>query len=287
MTEVSNDAPPEIAAALEQCGLRPRHVVLVSPLKGSKGRRRAYRVEVEGGRTVKARQVDTPEEARRLLALRAGLEEAFAPALAQCDCVLLEEWIDGSPLTDLEAERWVEDGGALLGRLHARALAADVPPLCNTGRWVERGMSDVEILSGAGKLAAAEADALRAEIRRRDPGVARTALGHLDFCAENMLIDTAGRLRVIDNERMAIAPAKFDVARTFDRWPMSEAAWARFCRGYRSAAAVDDLESLGFWKILAVLLGARVRFQYTPARLDAALALLRRFAEGRGLSDPP
>jgi aminoglycoside phosphotransferase (APT) family kinase protein len=51
------------------------------------------------------------------------------------------------------------------------------------------------------------AAALRGEIARRDPGTTRAVLIHLDFCAENMLIDTCGHLRVIDNELLTIAPA--------------------------------------------------------------------------------
>ena len=167
-------------------------------------------------------------------------------------------------------------------RLHARALDADEPATFGTAEWSARALSDLEILSRAGKLARAESAALQAAIQQRDPSTARAALTHNDFCAENMLIDTRGHLRVIDNERLAIAPAGFDVGRTFDRWPMSEDAWACFRRGYRSSAPAD-VEALGFWKIVAALVGARVRYQRSPERLDAALALLRRFAAGRSL----
>jgi Ser/Thr protein kinase RdoA (MazF antagonist) len=286
MIETPPDVTPEIEAALEQLGLRPRRIVLVSPLRESKGRRCAYRVEVDDGRTLKARQLDSPEEARRLMELRADLEEAFAPAVARYDCVLLEAWIEGIELNELDAEARAEDAGALLGRLHARTLGPDAPATLHARKWIERAMSDLEILAAAQKLVPHEAATLRAEILRRDPGTVRAALVHMDFCAENMLIDAGGQLRVIDNELLAIAPAGFDLGRTFDRWPMSEDAWARFCRGYRSSARAE-VEAIGFWKILAALMGARVRFQRTPARLDAALALLRRFIEGEGLCDPP
>jgi Ser/Thr protein kinase RdoA (MazF antagonist) len=285
MIEAATEVPLEIEVALHQLGVTPLRIVLVSPLKQNKGPRCAYRVETDDGRTLKARQVDTPDEARRLVELRAGLEKAFAPALARYDCVLLEEWIEGTPLTALESEARAEEAGALLGRLHARPLDADVPAMLPTRKWIERAMSDLKILGGGGKLAPSAGAALRAEIVRRDPGAARAAVVHQDFCAENMLIDAGGHLRVIDNERLAIAPAGFDVGRTFDRWPMSAAAWARFRRGYRSAAPAD-IQSISFWKILAALMGARVRFQRSPARLEAALAVLRRFADGEGLSEP-
>jgi hypothetical protein len=268
----------EIEEALTHFGLRLRGLTPVSPLGTRKGRRRAYRVECEDGRTVKVRQVDSVEDARRLCRLRAGLEEAFAPVLAQHGPVLLEEWIEGVPLSGVDAEARLEEAGALLGRLHARALDPDEPVARSTRGWVSRAMSDLEILATAGKLAPAEVKALRGEILRRDPGEASSAVIHRDFCAENMVIDAGGRLRIIDNEQMHIGPAGFDLGRTYDRWPMTAHAWERFRRGYRGAA--DEVEALGFWKIAAALVGARVRLQRSPHRLDAVLSLLRRFAAG-------
>lgn len=284
MDETARAATPEIEAALERLGLRPRRIVRVSSLWKKQGRRCAYRVEADDGRTLKIRQLTTPDEARRLAELRVGLEEAFPPVLARYDSVLLEAWVEGTPLTEGDSEARAEEAGALLGRLHAQRLDPDVPAVQRTSDWIARAMSDLEILGCAGKLAPAEVAALRAAILQRNPETAHAALVHLDFCAENMLIDAGGRLHVVDNELLRIAPAGLDLGRTFDRWPMSAAARARFRRGYRSSAPAA-VGSTGFWKILAVLMGARVRFQQIPARLGPSLALLRRFSEGKDLSD--
>ena len=217
-----------------------------------------------------------------LLELRAGLEAAFGPALAHHGRVLLEEWIDGAPLSESDAEERAEEAGALLGRLHTRALDVDTRATLSTSERRTHAISNLEILCNAALLTPSEAAALRAEIARRDPGTTRAVLMHMDFCAENMLIDACGHLRVIDNELLTIGPAGFDLGRTFDRWPMSDAAWMRFWRGYRSSAPAEP-EAVGFWKIVAALLGARVRYERSPQRLDAALALLRRLAAGEGL----
>ena len=276
----------EIDRALAQHGLRPRRVVLISPLKERKGIRFAYRVELEDGRRVKARHFGSEEGARRLFELSAGLGESFARPLAQYGPVLVEEWVEGGPLSGLEAEAWAEDAGILLGRLHTTPLGARVPPTSSTRRWREAAESDLTLISLAGKLAAGEVASLQSEIARRDPEVARVVLIHKDFCAENMLIDLHGRLRVIDNEQLEIAPAALDLGRTFHRWPMSHGTWTRFLRGYRSSAPREP-EAIAFWKIVASLETTRVFLQRLPARLDASLALLRRFAEGTSLSDPP
>jgi Ser/Thr protein kinase RdoA (MazF antagonist) len=230
------------------------------------------------------RHFSTCEDARRHFELRAGLEAAFAPALARHGSVLIEEWVEGLPLTELDGDRRAEEAGALLGRLHGRQLGLDVPSRISTRKWSDGAESDLEILTTARTLTFAEAAGLRAEIRRRDPGEARAALIHLDFCAENMLIDRRGKLRVIDNELLSINPAVLDLGRTFHRWPMSERAWIRFFEGYRSSFPSEP-EPTGFWRIAAALTGTRVFLQRSPQRVDESVALLRRFADGKSLSD--
>ena len=274
----------EIAEALERHQVQCRRIELVSPLRERKGIRFAYRVDTADGGTVKLRHFGAAADARAHLELRAGLEEAFAPALARSGAVLFEAWIDGVALTELDAEARSEEAGALLGRLHARPLGPGVEPACATRRWRAGAESDVEILRRAGSLAPGEAATLLAELSRCDPGTARVALIHKDFCAENMLVDGLGRLRVIDNEQLEIGPAGFDLGRTFHRWPMSAAAWAGFVRGYRSSSSPSsDPEATGFWRMVAALVGGRVFLERAPERLDATLALLRRFVAGQDL----
>jgi Ser/Thr protein kinase RdoA (MazF antagonist) len=269
----------DVRAALVRHGFAPCRAALLSPLGERKGRRCAYRVETEDGRVVKARLFESPEEARRVLALRAGLERAFAPALARDGAVVLEEWIDGAPLRERDWEAWVEPAGALLGRLHAHPLPPDAPAASPTRPWIESATSDLEMLGAAGRLACAEAGRLRAAIRERDPGTSRTALAHLDFCADNMVIDVHGRLRVIDNEMLAVRPPGFDLARTFHLWPMAPDTWARFRRGYRSAAPAEP-EAAAFWRLVAALQGARIFLALSPTRSAACVALLRRLLAG-------
>jgi hypothetical protein len=267
----------EIEEALDREGLRPRRSVPISRPEVRKRRRFTYRVELEDGRTIKVRQLESVEAASRLLELRVGLEEAFAPAMARHGPVLLETWIEGVPLTELDPEARVEEAGALLGRLHSIELPAG-PQMVSTLKWRERTKADLEILVEGGKLGLRELARLDAELDRWDPGTARLACVHQDFCAENMMIDAGGRLRVIDNEWLAIDPAGVDLGRTFIRWPMSEGAWERFLRAYRSATRVDP-GPLPFWKIVAALWTARIRLNQAPERLAGPLGLLRRFAE--------
>jgi Ser/Thr protein kinase RdoA (MazF antagonist) len=276
----------EIADALRGLRVGARRIELVSPLRERKGIRFAFRVDTDDDRTVKLRHFGTAAAARSHLELRADLEDAFAPAFALWGAVVFEEWIDGTELTDLDPEIRCHEAGALLGRLHGVPLGPGVAATCETRRSRAAAESDLAILDRAACLSSAESAALRRLLERYDPGTARVALIHKDFCAENMLVDRSGRLRVIDNEQIEIAPADFDLGRTFHRWPMSEQGWARFVDGYRSSAPADP-GAIGFWRIAATLVGARVFLERIPERLDASLALLRRFAAGRDLEQTP
>jgi len=281
-----HDLERDIGHALARHGMTPLRAVLVSPLGERKGVRLAYRVDLQDGRTVKARHFGSEAAAARVFALQTGLDAAFARPLVVSGAVVVEEWIEGTLLGDRDAEAWADEAGGLLGRLHATPLGPDVPRSVSTRAWREAAESDLTLVATAGGLDAGAVAALRGELARRDPGAARTVLLHKDFCAENMLIDRLGRLRVIDNEQLDVAPAGFDLGRTFHRWPMADAAWSRFLRAYRARAPAPP-EATGFWKIVASLETTRVFLQRLPARLDASLALLRRHAEGRSLVDPP
>jgi len=153
---------------------------------------------------------------------------------------------------------------------------------CETARWREQAMADLRVLEEAGTLTPAEVSVLGAAIARRDPGRARAVLIHQDFTAENMVIDRDERLWVIDNEQLDVGPAGFDLGRTLDRWPMSDGAWERFCLAYDDGGR-GELATLGFWRIVVSAMGARLRLQRIPWRLDPVIETLRRLAivEGR------
>ena len=265
----------EVRETLALCGFRPRALTLVSTFGERKGMRYAYRVDTEDGRIVKARHFGTPAEAQRVHELRLGLEDSFAPVIGCFGAVLIEAWLDGAMLEASETDTWAQTAGALLGRLHARPLAPDVPTEKDTARWNELAATNLDLLQWEKILSTAECDAVRTALRRCDPGRARAALLHGDFCAENMLMDRGGRLRIIDMELVKIGPIGFDLAWTWHRWPMSPPAWSRFMAGYRSAAPAAP-EAQAYWRIIAGVILARIFFQRMPSRLETQLTQLRR-----------
>jgi hypothetical protein len=279
-----SDVSHEVEHALERRGIRFRDLVVVSPPNPHKRGRAMFRVDLEDGGTIKARRLETAGAAGSLIPLRARAPAAFAPAIASHGPVLLEAWIPGTVLVELDPDARVVEAGALLARLHATPLAE--PRSVETTHWHEQALADLTMLTDAGRLDPSARERLRAELTARNPGRVRATLMHWDFCAENMLIDDRGALHVIDNEWLTIDAPGFDLARTLCRWPMSPSAWAAFMEAYRTEAAHDP-GPLGFWKIVAAAMGARVRIARAPTRGTNPLALLHQLAAHPSTLDDP
>jgi hypothetical protein len=263
----------DLADALGQLGLRARSLVPISPPGDGKRGRCAYRAKLADGRTLKLRRLESAETAEQLVALRARLESAFAPVISRHGAVLIEEWIEGVPLSAAAAGPHLEAAGALLARHHLTD-ASGAPGVLETREWRALAEHQLESLAARGALAPGVVTSLRDELRRSDPGRAPAVLIHRDFCPENMLIDAAGNIRVFDNEWQALGPAGFDLGCTFSRWPMAEASQAAFAGAYRAAGGADP-GPLSFWRIAAILWRARLRERRPPEWLASLLEPLR------------
>ena len=276
MSLAATDLAPALEAAIEAHGLAPCRATPISSLHDpDRTGRIAYRVETEDGRRVKLRLLESEDAVRRLVVLRSGIDPAFTAVVARYGPVLLEEWVEGEPLPGSEAEARVEEAAALLGRLHRTPLA-DEPDRCSSEPWREAAESDLLLLAEAGRLPEEPAEALRRRLAAEDPGEARAALIHRDFCAENLIVDPGGQLHMVDNEWLMVGPPAWDLGRTFHRWPMSPDAWERFTKAHR--AEVGEPEAYGFWQLSATLLSARVFHQHAPERLPPLLAILEDLA---------
>ena len=104
-------------------------------------------------------------------------------------------------------------------------------------------------------------------------------LVHRDFCPENLVIDSAGELHVIDNEWLAIDAAGVDLGRTWSRWALPTTSWRVFSSGY-AAAAPEAPAALRFWLIAMAARGACVRLEASLEALALPLARLRELASG-------
>jgi aminoglycoside phosphotransferase (APT) family kinase protein len=98
---------------------------------------------------------------------------------------------------------------------------------------------------------------------------------HGDFCAENLVFDTEGRLRVVDNESLGVGILALDLARVWARWPMAEAAWHEFLTAYRDGGGLPTQEAdLRPWKLRTLVRSAWYRLCYGLSGTERALAEL-------------
>ena len=271
---------PEIQAVLEQTGLRARSFVRVSNIRSPEIDRIAYRIDHDQG-TVKARRLENESIARRLVELRRDLPDAFAPVFVQRGRVLLEEWIDGEALSAAPLPRYLAEAGTLLGELHARpALGCrplhEVRSTVSHRTTAEQSLRQVVATCAIGE---GEAARLMGAMQRLDPQQATHGLIHFDFCGENMVVDGAGRLRVVDNERIGLDALGFDLARTWYRWALSASDWEGFRAAYAACLPFSEpLDSFRFWQIVAVTRAAALRLRVYPARAGVPIACLRTLA---------
>ena len=270
--------PPEVAAALRRLGFEPVDARLVSPLGASKGRRCAWRVEDASGAVAKVRLFEDPDAAARVCRLRQGREPAFSAVSGRDGAVVLEEWVDGRPLSAAEASDALPWAAALLARLHAVSPPTGEAAMVDASPWRDGARADLERFASDGLLPRTEADRAARLLACLAPGRTRAVVAHLDLCPENLVVDRRGDLHVVDNEMLAVRPPGLDLARSFHLWPMDEPAWRRFLEAYRVAGgSADDLD---FWRLVALALGGRIFLERSPARRDDAirslLALSRR-----------
>ena len=268
MTEIA--PADDIVAAVAAFGERPRNIVPLHPTAAPTRPRASFRVEVEAGHSIKARRMESEAAAARQQELRAGLPAAFAPVLARLGAILIEGWIEGRPLDTVAASLpLIRQAGALLAALHALPGAAGKPLLFRaevTGLRDDT-LSALAALADAGALDEATAGALATIVAATAPGDSRHSLIHTDFCAENLVVDAAGRLFVVDNEHFRFGPPGMDLARTWYRSGWHDGnrfagEWAAFRRSYEAAGG--DREAFlhePFWRIAAATVSARLRLR--------------------------
>ena len=257
---MEENAIADIRSVLADHGLPCRNITRLSPAaSGRKIGRSTFRVELVNGSSVKVRRFESAEEAARLADIRGRLNPSFAPVMTRCGAMLVEAWIEGEELTSVEAAARAEDVGALLGQLHATELPVE-PSRVTTRERSERADEQLDRLEESGLISAGTCKGLQLELLRTDPGETVQTMVHLDYCPENLVVDSTAGLHVIDNEWIRIGPPGQARGRTISRWPMSDEVWQRFLRGYFTTAPVDP-GPLSFWMIVMAAAGAIIRLQ--------------------------
>jgi Ser/Thr protein kinase RdoA (MazF antagonist) len=263
-------------------GQEPERVALVTPLPSrgepaSSTGRAAFRVEYGDGLVMKARRHRDLETAQRVLALRQFVGERHLPAMVATEGLChLTEWITGE--TRLPDDRDILTGaGAILGRMHQVDLPAETERyLFEYRHWEDRNRRNARQLMEAGALNGAEVETLLGRLEREAPTHAEGTVIHADLAPENLVVTPTGKLKLVDNENLAVDAPGFDLARTWYRWPMNAMRSAAFLDGYlRYADPSPFLEFSEFWTMVVLLEAAHFRVLRDTADATVPLDRLR------------
>lgn len=276
---------PDLAALVREVSVPLVRAVRITGLPSRVLARATFRLDFLDGRRLKGRRLDGQADAERIATL-AGLLglPALPRVLARRGAALLEEWVPGASLDRRRPDReTLRRAGVLLGAIHRagrRGLGSHPAPPGIAPSPAERLAAidqGLGALARAGVLSAAAAGRLADAAHRHAPSRPATGIIHRDFCAENLVVDRAGRPHAVDSGTLALDALDFDLARTWYRWPMTSAARAAFEVGYATHRSLRSYRThFPFWGIAVLVDAAVFRHQ---ARTPGRRAPLRRLAE--------
>lgn len=244
--------------------------------------RACYRLDFDDGRILKGRYVPAPAQAERLMSLMPLLQDLpLSRPLGRHGRALLEEWLDGIPLTQIpdddrsSLEHYAELSGDLLGRL-SRACGDDLEDARQPQspesklRKLERQLS---ALSSAERLTTEAADWLTGTATDNAPFELETGLVHLDLQPSNLLV-ADDELVLVDNESISLGSLDFALARVWYLWPMTREEQAAFLRGYtRHRNPISFVRHELFWAIITLAAGAELELSGGEQNSSAIAAL--------------
>jgi aminoglycoside phosphotransferase (APT) family kinase protein len=283
---------PDLSALVHAWPAPLASITEITGLPSSTRRRASFCVAFTDGTRLKGRRFETAERAAQVAGFLRRLRDGF-PRVRQArgDAVLFE-WIEGPVLDSLHpipADVLVRSGG-LLGSLHEIEPTEPVPdPQSAAKERCAKLEQHIELLIAEHALDRARARALCAAALTDAPRFLDCGIVHKDFCAANIVLREA-RPVSIDNANVAFGPFDLDLARTWDRWPMSAVEWRHFVDGYQRHRSVEwFLAHFFFWAVSALVGSAATRIRARSDRVCTPLERLRMLvdlSEGRANVDP-
>jgi len=263
-------------ARLASRGFAVRRAVRLS----SAGEGPAFRLQLRDGRVVKVRFFSSAASARKIRDLLEKADHSIvARPLLQVGRALVSEYIEGEPL-DRYLRRAARKPDAVLIRATARLLAR--LHRRRTPRGAARTTTGyhqllARMVRELGRRRLLNAACLVSLLQLEVPADGPCSLTHGDVCPENLILAGANRLRLIDEERLAIRPVAFDLARTITRWPLDPKSETRFLAAYRREGgdARSFNKDRSFWIAIALATSAAYRLRRRLPGVKRILVELR------------
>jgi aminoglycoside phosphotransferase (APT) family kinase protein len=271
--------PDDLVAATAQM-----QVLEVEPLARlvTDGPTGSWCLTLDDGARVKGQMLWSPHRSERARCMIAALAHVgVPPVVAFAGRAIVQEWVDGATA---DASRHAAAAGRLLGQIHT----TPIPPCARAGgAWqpdAARTRAHLESLVDRDALEAAEG----ARIVDLLPDAAQCAadfvVTHGDLAPGNVVVidDGASAVNVVpvDNEACDAAPARWDVARTWYRWPMPAGARTDFRHAYEATTGRDLIgDDFVGWLAAVLVDAAAYRFD-GQADAQVPLQALRTVARG-------
>ena len=275
----------DLEALIRELKLQPCKLEPITSLTGSALERSVFRLERSDGSLLKARRIDDPNRAERVFAVSTDLDHpAFAKTLGQRGSALVEEWVLGKALKELDeiSPSIMRACGAIAGEMHTTPPCEDRwgpihrpnDRLFSHLRWISKQLFRLECIS----------ESLWHEIMtyvtELIPSVVEYGFVHQDLAPENVILEPGGALRIIDNANFDVFPCDLDLARTWYRWPLEGASESAFLEGYREHRSPDGFhDNFAFWALAVFLKAAWFRRRSKVPGIDIPLSMLSRLVE--------
>jgi len=242
-----------------------------------------FRVHLDDGRIIKVRVYGSPRAAVRVWALLgvAG-ESVTARRILLAGRMIVTDFVDGVPLdrhlrnaTSTAVTHAIRAAGTLLAELHSRRVSKSGALGMASYRVLLR--RSVNRLVRRSMLSPDAADRL---LELETPRTPLLGLTHGDACPENLIVTRHG-LRVIDEERMAVRPVAFDLARTVTRWPLTRNAEATLLAAYERAGGRPEgfTSHRAFWIAFALASTASYRLRFELPGVARTVAKMRSLSQ--------
>lgn len=274
----------DLSLLLQSYGGEVVHAEELTRFVSRRQRKAVFKLELVDGQVLKARRFKTEGEVALAATLTSLLDgRHYSRVLAGLGTTTLEEWMPGSPLSPEGVTlRQARKAGELLGRLHTTTglPGPETAPVLPLATHVALMREQLLGLAGQGVLASSEVEQISGLLERARPCSFEVGLIHGDFCVDNMVVDRAGELALIDNESLCVGPLDFDIARAWCRWPMTDAVRDAFVAGYSEFRELCSFAAhRQFWALRALLRSVHVHLKHEQP-CQPAVAALQRLASG-------
>ena len=263
---------PRVLAALARRGLK---VVAVHPLPSK--RQTAWRLVLQDGGAVRVRRLPSAAVAARIdECLRTATPGVLPRSLGRVGPWLATDFVPGTvTAARAEAGSALRDAARLMAAIHASPHPRHKPT--EMAVYKRAIALAVRRLHRARQLSHEQVARLQGT---PCPRSSRASLTHGDLSAANLVRAVNGARHAVDEERVAVRPLAYDLARAVCLWQMSREDERRFLATYERAGgdATPYRAYRLFWLGAALATSVLYRMRYQPSALPPVVRALRALA---------